>query len=619
VEALVRGGGGAGRSRGRPLIFEVSWETCNPVGGIYTVLRSKVPTMVERWRHDYYMIGPYAPDTAVVEFEPMRASASGWIRPVLEELEQEGVRVHHGRWLISGRPRLLLIENPLDEARVADVRARLALELGFDLGWPNPLLDGTLCFGDSVRRLLGAICRHVHEGPRGGRPRPILAHFHEWLGGVALPLLQRESAQLKTVFTTHATQVGRYTASAEDEFYARLPEFDAEKQAEHFGIQATHHIEKACAQACDVMTTVSPITGEECTHLLGRTPDMLTPNGIDILRYDLGADFQTVHAQNKDAIHQFTMAHFFPSQAFDLDRTLYFFTSGRFEPRNKGFDLCLEAMARLNAELKSLDLGVTVVFFIVSERSTHSIDPAALHSRGVLEELQAVSEKLAAEVAERLYRRGAAGERFRLDELADEYWRLRFRRTQHALRTGKPPLLVTHIIAGDDPIVDQMRHLNITNDAADPVKVVYHPQFISPVNPLWGIEYDQFVRGCHLGIFPSVYEPWGYTPLECIAMGVPAITSDLAGFGRYAAEAFPDHDDWGLHVLARRDRSFDEAAADLTRILVEFCRLERRERIGLRNEVESHSRHFGWTRLGRAYHEAHDRLLRDPAGAPNPG
>jgi glycogen(starch) synthase len=139
--------------------------------------------------------------------------------------------------------------------------------------------------------------------------------------------------------------------------------------------------------------------------------------------------------------------------------------------------------------------------------------------------------------------------------------------------------------------------------------VVYHPEFISSVSPLWGLDYDQFVRGCHVGLFPSSYEPWGYTPLECVAMGVPAVTSDLAGFGRFVAEVFPDHDDWGLAVLPRRGRSFDQAATDLTRWLMRFCRMDRRERIALRNQVEAHSRAFDWSRLASAYHEAHDQAL----------
>jgi len=158
-------------------------------------------------------------------------------------------------------------------------------------------------------------------------------------------------------------------------------------------------------------------------------------------------------------------------------------------------------------------------------------------------------------------------------------------------------------------VLGHLRHLGLLNGADDRVKVVYHPEFISPVNPLWGMDYDHFVRGCHLGVFPSCYEPWGYTPLECIAMGVPAITSDLAGFGRFVAETFPDHDDWGVSVLNRRDHSYHDAAGDLAERLIAFSRLDRPARIDLRNRVEAHSGAFDWSRLVEAYHEAHDRQV----------
>ncbi len=596
------------RRAARALLCEVSWEACNQIGGIYTVLRSKAPIMVERWRHRYFLVGPYVPRHADLEFEPVRIS--GWLGRALDDLASEGLRVHHGRWLVPGRPRLLLLEHSLEDEARAAVRQRAARDLGIDTRGKDGLLDDTFAFGEGVRRLLAAVTRrYLASGAPGSRR--VVAHFHEWLGRLALPMLRHDEVPLATVFTTHATQVGRYSASNEEDFYELLSHMDGDERAAHYGIQTSHGIERACARSCDVLTTVSPITGEECASLLGRKPDLLTPNGLNLERYDLGADFQTVHGQNKEALHRFTMAHFFPSQAFDLDRTLYFFTSGRFEPRNKGFDLCLEAMARLNAELRAAALGVTVVFFVVTETPTRSIDPVALHNRGVLDELREVSERLTAGVAERLFHRGAAGGRQRLDDLVDEYWSLRFRRTQHALRSGRPPLVITHQLVneGADPVLAQIRSLQIRNDPDDPVKVVYHPEFISPVNPLWGIEYDQFVRGCHLGIFPSVYEPWGYTPLECIAMGVPAITSDLSGFGRFVADAYPDHDDWGLAVLERRGRAFHEAAAELTRKLLAFCSLDRRGRIALRNEVENHSREFDWSNLGLAYHEAHERVL----------
>jgi glycogen(starch) synthase len=423
--------------------------------------------------------------------------------------------------------------------------------------------------------------------------------------------LRREATSLVSVFTTHATSVGRYVASSEAGLYDRLAYMDPDAEAARMGITAQHQIERACAQSAHVFTTLSQLTAEECERLLGRAPDLLTPNGLNVDRFDLGHDFQTHHAHYKEQIHRFVMGHFFPSYHFDLDRTLYAFTAGRFEHRNKGFDLCLETMARLNTELRAAKLGVTLVFFIITARSAHSLDPHALRARGTLDELREVSLRIGREVGERLFLRSAAGETVSLDDLVDEYWRLRHRRIVHGLRTDRLPPISTHVIeeAERDPVLAHARVLGLANAPEDPVKVIYHPEFISPVSPLWGMDYEHFVRGCHLGIFPSSYEPWGYTPLECVAMGVPAITSDLAGFGRYIAEVFPDHDDWGAVVLQRRGRSFHDAAAELTTRVLDFCRLDRRSRIALRNDVEAHSRAFDWSRLGSAYHEAHDLAL----------
>ncbi|UCE86892.1 MAG: glycosyltransferase, partial [Deltaproteobacteria bacterium] len=225
--------------------------------------------------------------------------------------------------------------------------------------------------------------------------------------------------------------------------------------------------------------------------------------------------------------------------------------------------------------------------------------------------LDEVAQRIARDVGERFFRASAAGENPRLDDLVDEYWRLRHRRLQHAFASRSAPLLCTHVLAdGDsDPVLAHLKHLGLGNAPEDRVKVVYHPDFISPVNPLWGLDYEQFVRGCHLGVFPSCYEPWGYTPLECLAMGVPAITSDLAGFGRYAGDVFPDHDAWGLQILPRRGRRYHDAAGDLAERILTFCELDRAGRVALRNEVEAHSRVFEWSRLASAYHEAHDRAL----------
>ncbi len=591
-------------------LFEIAWEVCNQVGGIYQVLRSKAPLMTQRFREQYCLIGPYAAEKSLLEFEAM--PATGWMARVIDVLERRGIRVHHGRWLVQGKPRVLLIEHERLAPQLAELKYRLWEHHAVPTPPHDALIDGVVTFGEAVRQLLELSTEELSK-PDGAfdRPQKVLAHFHEWMGGLAIPPLRRDNIPLATVFTTHATLLGRYMATNEDNLYERLPSVDHGAAATHYNVRSQHLIERACAHGAHVLTTVSQITAEECESLLGRAPDVVTPNGLNVSRYNVGHDFQTFHADLKERLHTFSMGYFFPSYQFDLDKTLYWFTSGRFEPKNKGFDLCLEAMARLNLELKALDLGVTVVFFIITNRPTHTINPLVLEKRAVLNELRLVCNNIVERVGNQLYRRAATGERPRLDDLVDEYWRLRYRRTQAAFKMSVLPPVVTHMLPHEehDAVLNHIRQLQLFNRPDDPVKVVYHPEFISPVNPLWGIEYDEFVRGCHLGLFPSAYEPWGYTPLECMALGTPAVSSDLAGFGRYVHETYDDHESWGIDVLRRRGRSFDEAAADLCAQLLEYCKKSRRDRVNLRNEVEKRSWLFDWSRLGAAYHRAHDLAL----------
>lgn len=589
-------------------LLEVSWEVCHRVGGIYQVLRSKAHAMRARWKDRYVLVGPLIPRVSELEIEA--EPLTGWLADVVEDVAGRGISVLTGRWLVSGKPPVILLDPTLSPERLEVLRHRLHRDHGIMPARGNELVDSVIGFGDAVFTLLEAIASRVGD-------RRMLVQFHEWLGSLAIPLLDASQLPFARVFTTHATSVGRYVASSGEGLYERLATLDVEKEAERFGIDAQHAIERICAQKSDVFTTVSPITAEECTTLLGRTPDFVTPNGLDMAHFDLGHDFQTHHAQYKEQIHRFVMGHFFPSYAFDLDRTLYFFNAGRFEPRNKGFDLCLEAMARLNAELRSEGSDLTIVFFIVTAREARSLEPRALHARALLDDLEEVAQQIGHEVAERFFRSTAAGIRPRLDDLVSEYLNLRHRRIQHAFTSDDAPMLCTHVLddPGSDKILSHLHHLGLANAREDRVKIVYHPDFISPTNPLWGMDYEQFVRGCHLGLFPSCYEPWGYTPLECLAMGVPAITSDLSGFGGFVRAAFPDHDEWGLQLLTRRGRRYHNVAADLTERVLRFCHLDRQGRIALRNQAVLHSLAFDWSRLASAYHDAHDRALELRFGA----
>jgi glycogen synthase len=599
------------RSAGPGLVLEFAWEVCNQVGGIYQVIRSKAPEMVARWGDRYVAVGPYEGARADLEFEPVRPA--GWVGRALAAMQEEGWKIHHGRWLIPGRPRVMLIEHWRGMEAVAALKYRLWKDHGIESPGDDPLVNGVVSFAGGALRLLEALSheRAMSPGRSRGVSRTLIAHFHEWMGGLAIPMVRKERLPVATLFTTHATLLGRYMASSEDGFYDWLPWVDQQQSARQYNIPTQHGIERACAHGAHVFTTVSSITAEECTHLLGRPVDVVTPNGLNVSHYNKVHDQQRFHGEFKEAIHRFTCGYFFPSYSFDLENTLYFFTSGRFEPRNKGFDLCLEAMARLNSELKAANLGKTVVFFIVSRRATKSVNPLAMEKRGVLNELAEVCNEITDGVLQKLFWRAASGGKLRLDDLVDEYWMLRYRRAQQALKQHCLPMVVTHILEDDqtDPVLNYIRTLGMVNRPEDPVKIVYHPDFINPTNRLWGIEYEQFVRGCHLGVFPSAYEPWGYTPLECLAMGVPAVTSDLAGFGRYVEDHHPDHDQWGLTVLPRRRRSYHESASDLASRLLAFCKLDRRQRIAIRNEVDRHSWDFDWSKLASAYHRAHDLAI----------
>jgi glycogen(starch) synthase len=188
---------------------------------------------------------------------------------------------------------------------------------------------------------------------------------------------------------------------------------------------------------------------------------------------------------------------------------------------------------------------------------------------------------------------------------------MKYRRTLQSWKSHKLPAVVTHNLVDDqnDDILNFLRGAELFNRPDDNVKVIYHPDFINYTNPLFSMEYDQFVRGCHLGVFPSYYEPWGYTPLECVARGVPSITSDLAGFGTYVMDHMKNHQQQGIYVIKRNKKSFDYSAGQLANTIYNFIRLNRRDRINLRNRVESTSVQFDWENLVKFYEQAYINAL----------
>ena len=406
------------------LITEIAWEACNQVGGIYTVLRSKVPTMVNKFGDNYCLIGPYIHDNVATEFEEIKETEGPFSRAAAK-MREMGFEAHYGKWLITGRPKIILV-NPFSVFdRLGDIKYSLWEHHHIETP-DDHLIDQVIAFG-----FLTKIFIEVLSGKKT-KSQNIIAHFHEWMAATPIPDLRKADLPISITFTTHATILGRYLAMNDPEFYNHLPFFDWLQEAKNFNIEAQVRIERAAAHGSHVFTTVSEVTAVECQYLLGREPDIVTPNGINIERFHVLHEFQNLHQSYKDKIHQFVMAHFFKSYTFDLDETLYFFTSGRFEFRNKGFGLTLEALARLNYMMQKEHINKTVVMFFITKQPYHSINPEVLQSRAVMEELRQTCQSIEKQVGLRLFTDAASIPDNKLPELSqyvDDYWKLRFRRT----------------------------------------------------------------------------------------------------------------------------------------------------------------------------------------------
>jgi len=234
-----------------------------------------------------------------------------------------------------------------------------------------------------------------------------------------------------------------------------------------------------------------------------------------------------------------------------------------------------------------------------------------LQNQLMFEDLRSACEEVESGINKRILDAVVRGRLPHYEELMGQDQQVRLKRAMLSRRTNLWPPIVTHDMYDDanDAILRHLRHRNLFNSPQDPVKVVFHPDFITVTNPLFNLDYEHFVRGCHMGIFPSYYEPWGYTPLECIALGLPTVTTDLSGFGAYVQNTIPDALQNGVLVLNRSRQSSEQTIDELTHFLLRFCELSRRERINLRNRAERLTERFTWNVMSAHYHRAHSEAL----------
>ena len=329
-------------------VFEVSWETCNKVGGIYTVIRSKAQVSTDELGDQYIMMGPYNEHLVRTEVEVLEPD-NEIIQEAIRSMNTHGIRVIYGRWLIDGYPQVILFDIGSASWKLDEWKHDFFETCSIGVPHHDRESNDSIIFGYCVTWFL----QEFHSQLSERRPNPlIVAHFHEWLAAVGLVLCRTRHLDIATVFTTHATLLGRYLCAGNVDFYNNLDKFQLDKEAGDRQIYHRYCMERAAAHACHIFTTVSEITAIECEHLLKRKPDILTPNGLNVKKFSALHEFQNLHARSKEKINAFIRGHFYGHYDFDLDKTLYFFIAGRYEFSNKGADMFIEALSRLNHYLK---------------------------------------------------------------------------------------------------------------------------------------------------------------------------------------------------------------------------------------------------------------------------
>ncbi|KAG9392824.1 Glycogen synthase [Carpediemonas membranifera] len=623
-----------------PILFDVSLEVAHKVGGIYTVLKSKTPFFVENYGDNMVLLGPYIPKDAAFEFEDLPYSQLG---PAIEKMQSErGVAIHYGRWLVEGNPRVVLFDLMYPAAFTPTIdRYRRILRERFNVGFGefkdhNAFQWDAFVFGCMVAEFLDYVRREVFTPTN---TPDIVVHFHEWLSAVGLLLLKENtrldpakySPPYATCFTTHATVVGRYLCAGNQDFYRAIQYVDADREAGNRGCWTEHAVEKSAARECDVFTTVSEVTATEAQHILGRKPDVVTLNGLPPTNLSLLHHLQLEHQQSKTNITKFIQGHFSGAlKDVDPDKVVYMFSAGRYEFINKGIDVTLEALAALNRRLIQEGSDVTVFFFLIFPAKTRNYHVDTLRGMSVQQEILETAEDIGKSVSQQIAEAMTRGREVDTSAFISPKEGVKLRRLAAQMQRSEFPPVVTHQLVDDsnDAILCKIRELGLFNSFGDRVKVIFHPEFVSSASPLFKMDYTDFVRGCHVGCFPSYYEPFGYTPAECMQAGVVSITSNVSGFGRFiegleerlqAERPTPaDENFWrttrtGVNVVDREYIPADQTVQRIANTLFQYTQLSRRERVELRSKTERASLNVGWDVVGEKYLEAHELALANVA------
>ncbi len=587
------------------MLFEISWEVCNKVGGIYTVLKSKAGHIKNAFKENYFLVGPYFPDAQQIEFDEKAPPAS--LKDIFDTLRDEGIICHFGRWLISSSPNVILVDYSSYKDKANGIKARFYEVYGIDsLGTNFFDYDEPIVWGVAVARLLETY-KSKHPSVK------IIAHCHEWLAAGTALKIKDHGPNIKVVFTTHATVLGRTLAASDPDFYNKLDQIKPESEARRLGVHTKHQTEAAVARSADIFTTVSDITAIEAKYFLGREPEMVLPNGLDLGSFPTFDDLSIKHKFVKNKIMEFLLYTLFPYYSFNLAHTMLFFTAARYEFHGKGLDVFIRALGKLDKALVKEGKRKTVVAFFWIPTNVRGINPEILENKTFFEDIKESVDAEIPEIRERLLLHTLAGRAINKEDIFSEEALDEIQKKLKRFKKGGQPLLCTHLIdEAHDPIINAFKANNLLNHKDNAVKVFLYPTYLSGADGALDLTYYECIQGCQFGIFPSFYEPWGYTPVEAAALGTCTVTTDLSGFGKYAMNhMFKEQSQKGIYVLPRFGVSDDEFVDKLCDVMLKFVSFTRPERIENKMAAKQMSVQFDWDHLVENYFKAYEMVLKN--------
>ncbi|WP_462400487.1 alpha-glucan family phosphorylase [Desulfovibrio piger] len=527
-------------------LFEVSWEVCNKVGGIYAVVSSKILEALAAFGENYFLLGPDLGNNP--DFE--ETDEPCW-QELRQETDRRNLSCRFGRWNIPGRPKVILV-GYRDRYDQSQLLFSLWNRYGVDSisgGWDyvEPVMFSTAC-GEVIE----AACKALHIPADG----PALAHFHEWMCGGGLLYLKTNAPYVGTVFTTHATMLGRSMAGSGFDIYKQMHQINPKHEAGAYNITAKCSMETASAREADCFTTVSRITADEAGVFLGRTPDVLTLNGLDLrVIPDYSRDRSLAAASRQRLLEA---AGRLLRRRLPED-TRIFLVSGRYEYHNKGIDVFLDALGMVNTALSQSQSNVLALCAVMGGHSgvnadAVSGDPAKLPGQG-------------------------------------GFW------------------ISSHHVYNqpNDPILNACQRLGLDNRPENHVQVIFDPALLDGKDGFLNMRYEEVLAACDLGVFPSWYEPWGYTPQESAAHAVPTVTTDLSGFGMWVRSSQRDKN--GVTIICRRQTSYDETAASLRDVLLQYASLPEEQMQEHRHMVRHVAEGCSWEQFFPYYVQAYGLAL----------